>query len=95
MATEKRIFTLPIEQTSYIDSLVAAGTYATSSHVIDAALCALQERDDTVEQWLREEVVPVVAAMQADPSRGIPIDQVFDEIRLLHAQRPKASGDDA
>jgi antitoxin ParD1/3/4 len=91
-AAEKRTFSLPTEQADYIDSLVATGTYATSSEVIRAGLRALQERDAAVERWLREEVVPVAAATQADPSRAIPADKVFAEVRALHAQRLKASG---
>jgi antitoxin ParD1/3/4 len=88
MATvEKRSFSLPPEQASYIDSLVSSGTYATSSEVIRAGLRALQERDAAVESWLRTEVVPVAAAMMADPDRAIPASQVFDDIRALHAQR--------
>ncbi len=91
-AAEKRTFSLPSEQARYIDNLVSSGAYATSSEVIRAGLRALQERDSAVERWLREEVVPVVAAMQADPGRALPVDQVMDEIRNLLAERTKASG---
>jgi len=90
-ASEKRTFSLPAEQSKFIDDLVAAGNYATSSEVVRAGLRALQERDAAVERWLREEVVPVAAAMQADPDRAIPTKQVFDEIRSLHEQRKRAS----
>ena len=88
-ASAKRTFSLPAEQSRYIDALVATGTYATSSEVIRSGLRALQERDAAVERWLRDEVVPVAAAMQADPSPGIPIDKVFKEIRALHTKRVK------
>lgn len=44
-----------------------------------------------VERWLREEVVPVAAAMQDDPSRAIPAAQVFDEIRAMHAKQSRTS----
>ena len=86
-ATAKRTFSLPAEQSRYIDTLVESGQYATSSEVIRSGLRALQERDAAVERWLRDEVVPVAAAMQADPSRAIPIDSVFDELRALHVER--------
>jgi antitoxin ParD1/3/4 len=89
-ASEKRTFSLPREQSDYIDALVASGTYATSSEVIRAGLRALQERDVAVENWLRREVVPVAVAMQADPGRGLTSDEVFDDIRKLHAGRLKA-----
>jgi antitoxin ParD1/3/4 len=86
---EKRTISLPPEQASYIDALVASGTYATASEVVRAGLRALRERNEAVERWLRDEVVPVAAAMQDDPSRGIPAEQVFADIRALHAQRLK------
>ncbi len=89
-AAEKRSFSLPVEQADYIDSLVASGTYATSSEVIRAGLRALQERDAAVERWLKDEVAPVVLAMRADPTRGIQADEVFAEIRALHAKRVRA-----
>ena len=91
-AAEKRTFSLPKEQASYIDQLVASGTYATSSEVIRAGLRALQERDAIVERWLREEVVPIAQAMRADPDRALSADQVFDEIRALHAARLTEAG---
>ena len=90
-AAEKRTFSLPAEQASYIDDLVASGAFATGSEVIRAGLRALKERDAAVEHWLRQEVVPVAHRMQADPDRGIPIDQVFDQIRALHADRVRAA----
>jgi antitoxin ParD1/3/4 len=58
--------------------------------VIRAGLRALQEGDVAVDRWLREEVVPVAVAMQADPSLAIPAEQVFGELRAIHAQRLKA-----
>ena len=94
-ASHKRSFSLPSEQARYIDNLVASGTYATSSEVIRAGLRALQERDAAVERWLREEVVPVAAAMQAEPGRTISADRVFGEIRALHARRLKNPASDA
>ena len=90
-SAQKRTFSLPTEQADYIDNLVASGTYATSSEVIRAGLRALQERDAAVERWLQDEVVPVAAAMAADPDRAIPADQVFSDLRALHTQRLKTS----
>ena len=94
-ASRKRTFSLPVEQARYIDDLVASGAYASGSEVIRAGLRALRERDAAVEHWLREEVVPVAAAMRDDPGRAIPADRLFDEIRNLHARRLEKSGTDA
>jgi len=44
---------------------------------------------DRVEKWLREEVVGVYDAMQADPGRAISADQVFATVRARHAERLK------
>ena len=86
---DKRTFSLPVEQSSYIDTLVASGTYASGSEVVRAGLRALQERDAAVEKWLRDEVVEVCDAMRSDPSRAIPAEQVFATIRARHADRLK------
>jgi len=86
---EKRTFSLPTEQACYIDALVASGTYASGSEVVRAGLRALQERDAAVEKWLREEVVGVCDAMQADPGRAISGEQVFATIRARHSDRLK------
>ncbi len=77
---------LPAEQAGYIDSLVASGAYATASEVVRAGLHALQERDAAVERWLREEVAPAYDAWKADPSRAIPAEEVFAELRALHVE---------
>lgn len=92
---EKRTISLPPAQASYIDALVETGTYASASEVVRAGLRALQERDAAVERWLRDEVVPVYEAMQADPGRGIPADQVVAALRDHHAARLKKATRDA
>ena len=86
---EKRTISLPAAQASYVDALVSGGTYASASEVVRAGLRALQERDAIVERWLRDEVIPVYDAMQADPSRGIAADKVAATLRARHAERLK------
>jgi antitoxin ParD1/3/4 len=86
-ATEKRTFSLPAEQSAFIDKLVESGAYATSSEVIRAGLRALQERDAAVERWLREQVVPTYDRWKADPSRGISIDEMAEHARKRHEAR--------
>jgi antitoxin ParD1/3/4 len=90
-ASEKRTISLPAEQARYIDSLVASGAYASASEVVRAGLRALQGRDAAVERWLREEVLPVYDAMQADPSRAVPADDVTAALR---ARRVQVTGGD-
>ena len=87
---QKRTFSLAEEQSEYIDAKVASGDYASASEVVREGLRALKERDEAVEAWLRDTVVPRYEASVADPSRGIPIDEMMAEIRTLHAQRLKS-----
>lgn len=83
---QKRTISLPDEHADFVDKLVTSGAYASASEVVRAGLRALQERDAVVERWLREEVVPVYDAMQEDPSRAIPAEDVFAEIRERNAK---------
>ena len=89
-AVEKRTISLPAEHAAFIDAKVAAGAYASASEVVRAGLRALQERDEAVERWLREEVAPAYDAMKADPKRGIRAEKAFAEVRARHARRIKA-----
>jgi antitoxin ParD1/3/4 len=84
---EKRTSSLPAEHAAFIDALVSSD--ASGGEVVRAGLRALKERDAAVERWLGAEVVPVYDAMEADPTLGIPAEQVFDEVRARHAVRSK------
>lgn len=88
---EKRTVSLPQEHAAYIDRLVASGSFASASEVVRAGLRALQERDQAVERWLRDEVAASWDAMKADPARGLAPDAVFDEIRTRHVLAVKAA----
>lgn len=88
-STDKRTFSLPAEQSGYIDDLDASGAYSSGSEVVRAGLRALQERDAALEKWLRDEVGAVYDAMRADPRRAIPSEQVFTAIRARHADGHK------
>ena len=53
------------------------------------------EQREWAERWLREEVVPVYDAMQADPTRALSADEVLTAIRSRHAARVKNAKRDA
>ncbi len=75
-STQQLSITLPIGMAQLVRAKVESGEYASESEVIRDGLRALQARDQAVERWLREEVAPAYEAMKADPSRGIPADQM-------------------
>ena len=87
--TQKRTISLPAEHAQYIDHQVGSGSYASASEVVRAGLRALQERDAAVEKWLMSEVAPVYDAMQAEPERGIGLDDAFARVRAAHSERMK------
>lgn len=75
--------TLSADLADLIDAKVASGLYASASDVVSDGLRALD--DDTAPEWLtdealRRELLPVIDAVQSDPSRGIPLKVVFDRI---------------
>ncbi len=79
--TEKRTISLPSEHAVYIDSKVTSGAYASASEVVRAGLRALQERDEAIERWLREDVAKVYDRMEADPSLGAELSVVLNRIK--------------
>lgn len=85
----KRTFSVAEEQADYIDAKVASGDYASASEVVREGLRALKEQDAAVERWLRETIVPRLEALDADPSRGIPAETVFANIRARLKERYK------
>ena len=87
---ERRTVPLPAEHAEYVDSLVAAGAYASASEVVRAGLQALQEREAAIDKWLEDEVVPVYDAMQRDPHRAVPAREVTAALDSHHAERLKS-----
>jgi len=86
-SAEKRTVSLPPEHAAFADRMVASGDYASFSEVVRAGLRALRERDQAVERWLRDEVVPGIVEYEADPSTGVPADDI---LHRLHARRATA-----
>ncbi|MCJ2123310.1 type II toxin-antitoxin system ParD family antitoxin [Methylobacterium sp. J-077] len=90
-ATEKRTFSLPVEQAAFIDSQVKAGAFASASEVVRAGLRALQERDAAVERWLRDEVGATYDEMKAHPERAVSSEDMAERMRQRHEARMRDS----
>jgi Arc/MetJ-type ribon-helix-helix transcriptional regulator len=59
-----------------IKAKIASGEYADESEVVADGLRELKARDDAIDRWLRDEVVASWDEYKADPSMGIPADEV-------------------
>lgn len=81
--------TLPLEMAAMVKAKVASGEYASDSEVIRDGLRILLARDAALEKWLREEVVQACKEFEADPSSGIPAEQVMDHVRAAYRARIK------
>jgi antitoxin ParD1/3/4 len=90
MADREKRISLPAEEADYVDTLVSSGAYSSPSEVVRAGLHALQEREASIERWLREEVVPVYDAMQRDPNRAVSGAELIGAIETRHAKRLKS-----
>jgi putative addiction module CopG family antidote len=91
-STRQLSITLPNEMADMVRAKVESGAYASESEVIREGLRSLQDRDAAIERWLRDEVAPTYDRMIADPSRAIPIDEVFDGMEARYLAR-KAKGE--
>ena len=70
------VVTIPHKMLEFMQRKIASGKYAGESEVICESLAFLEDREQTIERWLREEVVPAQQAMEADPARGMPVSSV-------------------
>ncbi|KAG0015474.1 hypothetical protein BGZ81_011650, partial [Podila clonocystis] len=67
-----------------VKAKVASGEYATESEVIRDGMRALMTRDRAVDDWLRQVAVPAYKALKADPTRGVPLDDVLATLEEMH-----------
>ena len=84
--TQQFSITLPHEMAEQVRAKVQTGEYASESEVIRDGLRALMARDRAQEDWLRNVIVPIYEAHKADPSRGVPIEDVRARIAARHAR---------
>lgn len=77
--------TLPQDVADLVEGKVKTGAYASVDDVVTEGVRALVERDASLEEWLREEVVAGHAEYLSDPSRGVSADDLLDCIKSRRA----------
>jgi antitoxin ParD1/3/4 len=79
-STQQMSITLPIEMATLVKNRVSNGDYASESEVIREGLRALQERENAVDQWLRDEVAASYDAHKANPTKAKPLDEAWARV---------------
>lgn len=70
-----------------LERKIQSGRYASVSEVLRDGVRALLERDAAMERWLREDVVAGHQEYLADPSKGVPADEVLPRIKARRGAR--------
>lgn len=87
MARTSRPMTVTLgEMQAKVEARVASGDYASASEVIRAGLRALEREEREFDAILKAKVEEALA----DPRPSIPAEEVFAELRALHASRVAA-----
>ncbi|WP_329608479.1 type II toxin-antitoxin system ParD family antitoxin [Pseudomonas salomonii] len=79
-STQQMSITLPLEMAALVKAKVTSGEYASESEVIRDGLRALMARDRAMEDWLRDQVIPAAAALEAAPGRALSTERVREHM---------------
>jgi antitoxin ParD1/3/4 len=71
LTMKKLTITLPNVLTDLIEAKIATGRYTSADEVVCESLSALQQRENDLDRWLEEEVIPVYDANLVCPERVI------------------------
>ena len=85
-STQQLSITLSDEMASNVRAKVASGEYASESEVIQEALRGVYGHEQSLEDWLHNQVAGSYDALRANPETGISLE----EVRARLAGRPKA-----
>jgi antitoxin ParD1/3/4 len=88
--TQQFQITLPLEMAEELERKVASGAYASVSEVVREGILTLLDRDVSLEEWLRGEVVESIEESRANPDSTIPADRIMERVRET-AQRKETA----
>jgi Arc/MetJ-type ribon-helix-helix transcriptional regulator len=79
--------TLPADLTEKVEGWVNAGTYQSVTDAISDGVRMLAEREEAVEKWLQDEVVPAYDAFIESGEQPIDADDILPRIHARRARR--------
>ena len=68
-----------------VEERIQSGSYASADEVIRAGLLALEREEKATDEWLMQ----LAEESLADPEPSIPAEEVFRELRAVHAESPR------
>jgi len=83
------VVNIPVTMAELVHRKVASGEFADESAVISESLELLQDREEGIERWLREEVVPACLEMEADPSSDMSSSELLASLETARGERQK------
>ena len=86
--TKQMSITVTLDQAQMIAYKVASGQYATESEVVRDGLRILMARDQTVETWLRDTVVPEYDCVVAGETALASSDEVRRQFGTTPRDQP-------
>jgi antitoxin ParD1/3/4 len=75
----------------FVQRKIASGEFASPSEVLSESMEILKEQADDQARWEREFVIPAYDRLKADPSSGIPLEEVEQHLAERRRLRSKAS----
>jgi antitoxin ParD1/3/4 len=81
--------TLSEDALEFVREKVSKGEFASESDVINESVAAMRDHDHEFERWLQEVGGSRYDNFQANPSSGIPIDQVEKNLEQRRKERAK------
>lgn len=75
----------------FVRSKVRSGEFASEAEAVADALTAWREGQEELARWEREVIVAAHDRIMADPSSGIPIEEVMQRLDAARTERLKAS----
>lgn len=91
MAESKTLnVTLSTARMDFVRRKIDSGEFPDESALIEAGVAVIRDDDAELEDWLHNVGGPIYDRMQADPSRGIPAEEVLPRIeeRRLMSKQP-------
>ncbi len=84
MTARRKTVELQPEDDAYVARKVELGAYRSAEEAVSAGIQALREREERLEQMIREEVLPAHDRLLANPESGRTPEQVMARIRDHH-----------